>query len=149
MKRILTLLTIFYSLSAFSQSDKFANKSLEFVKLIVESTGIDEVKILLNDSLHSGELIKEIESIREKLITNSEEIRYYTVKINAPIPLYNIFLHDKKKKEQYGDFRIMFSNENDILIDKFKFFKNQDSELDGNKELPDFPPPPTPPAPRK
>lgn len=148
MKRFLTLLTIFYSLSAFSQSDKFANKSLEFVKLIVESADIDKVIVTLNDSLNGDELIEEIKSIREKLKADSEHIQYYMIKVDAPIPLYNINLHNPKKKEQYGDFRIMFSNENDVLIDKFKFFENQELEIDDDMEMPDFPPPP-PPAPRK
>ncbi len=148
MQGILITLTIFFSISTFCQSDKFASKSIEFVKLIVESADIDEVKVLLNDSLHGEELMVEIKSIREKLMPNTKQIQYYIVKIDAPIPLYNINLHDPNKKEQYGDFRIMFSNENDVLIDKFNFFENQEIEKADDEEFPSFPPPPPPPAPR-
>ena len=147
MKRLLIATFILCSFSVFSQTDKFENQSLKFAKMIIQSNSISEIEKLLNDSLHGDLLSNDILLTRKHLIEFSDRIEFYVVKINAPIPIYNINLHDPKALEQFGDLRIMFTNEKDLLIDKWKFFEKRNPKLDNNEEEMPSKLPPRPPAP--
>lgn len=52
------------------------------------------------------------------------------IKVNRPLPqiVYNINFHDPKKKEQFGDLRLMFKDDDDYLIDGWVYFDATDME---------------------
>jgi hypothetical protein len=150
MKHLLLSVTLLVALLGYSQQDKYANQALKFAEQIVNSDDTVEVLNLLSDSLKSDSDIQEIAFVRGQFKDNRKRIQFYIVKIEAPTPLYNINLHNPTTLEQFGDFRIHFKNEDDILIDEWLYLPEQDSrKLDGQIKLPENMPPPPPPPPNK
>ena len=122
MKYTILLFGILFSSLGYSQVDEYKATAEEFVRRIKDSASISEIEVMLNDSLHGEDLVQQIHLIREELKSTHGRIWFYTIKVSAPMPLYNINLHNPKKRGTYGDIRIMFTNEDDLLIDKFQFF---------------------------
>ena len=140
MKYIIFILSIIFSTNLNAQE----NDLVILTKLFTESIASKDVKNtkqflnidIKNDSTYS--IIKNIqESIKE-----AKDIKFYIVKINAPIPVYNINIYDAKTIKQYGDLRIGFDNEN--LINRLIFFDHVEKKMKLKNISPLLPPPPPP-----
>lgn len=138
------------TLSGSSQTDSYANQALKFSKAVVNVTDSLGVLRLLNDSLVSESTFTEIEFVRGQLGNNSSRIQFYLVKVDTQVHLYNINLHDPSTREQFGDFRVLFNNEEDFLIDKWKYFPSNESKKNEEEIIQplNIPAPPPPPPPK-
>lgn len=103
-----------------SQNEKFINQSSDFVKSIINKTNT-------NQYLDNKLKIDSVSDIIEKLSLFYENKRInteiYIIKVNRKTPLFNINVYNNVTKESYGDFRILFTDTNDYLIDKWMFLE--------------------------
>jgi len=123
MKVIVFAFLMFSMLTSFSQEDKFAKQSVAFANVLINDEPLDQIGELFNDSLNNDSLILKLTKLRAFLRPNRDRIKFFTVRLDNVLPYYNINLHDPLTLEMFGDVRILFNNEDDVLIDKWMFFE--------------------------
>lgn len=145
MKPFLILLFIISKLTCFGQKDQFSAQALEFTKQLTLKTDSIHFNTFLSDSLINEEFFKEVELIRTQI--KPQEMAFHIAKVSRDLLLYTIVVDNKQSAKQLGEFRVLFEDNSDLLIDKWMFTEPENSleEFDYPEDVP----PPTVPAPRK
>ncbi len=138
--------------------DEYAEIGLKLLKYTTKETSIEELEKYFDPSLRTDSLRKELSIFKSEVIKYQDRAEHYLVKMNDTFPnmVYNINIHNPKKKEIFGDLRLMFKDNTDYLIDGWIYFPSRDepkidkSDFEGispiTKSVP--PPPPSPPLPK-
>ncbi len=135
--------------SGYSQSlqdDPQAKICLKFSQDLNSEIKISELVKYFDDSQKTDSLKIKLSECREDIKTQRAKVEYYITKFDRPnLVFYNVNLHYSKEKLTFGDLRIVFKDNKDLLIDDWIYLKETnitDDEVES--ELPSIPLPPLP-----
>lgn len=154
IKKKLSIIGLAILLGGFSQygysqnlkDDPYAKICLKFSQDLNSEINISELVKYFDDSQKTDSLKIKLSKCREDIKKYSDKIEYYITKFDRPnLVFYNVNLHNPKEKLTFGDLRIVFKDNKDLLIDDWIYLKETNTTDDEDEsELPSIPLPPLP-----